>query len=191
MEQMGCYEAAIEALQEAAPWIDRESEPRWSFGLRFNRTACLCHVDRYQEAEEALPELRALTARPEQAMDRVRVCWLAGRVAGGLGRTEEGIEALSAVRVKFAETKIRYDEAMVSLELAGLYLQQGRTAEVKALSAEMEPVFHDQGVHAEAQKALALFRQAVELETMTVEMVRRLVAYLYRAQHNPELCFES
>jgi tetratricopeptide (TPR) repeat protein len=188
---MGCYEAAIEALQEAAPWIDQEREPRWYFGLRFIRNACLCHVDRYQEAEEVLPELRALTARPEQAMDRVRVCWLAGRVAGGLGRIEEGIEALSAVRVKFAEAKIRYDEAMVSLELAGLYLQQGRTAEVKALAAKMEPVFHDQGVHAEAQKALALFRQAVELETMTVEMVRRLVAYLYRAQHDPALCFES
>jgi hypothetical protein len=123
-------------------------------------------------------------------MDAVRVCWLTGRVAGGLGRTAEGIEALAAVRAEFAEKKIRYDEALVSMELAGLYLQQGRTAEVKQLVTEMEPVFRDQGVHEEARKALALFRRAVELETMTVELVRRLVAYLYRAQHNPELCFE-
>jgi tetratricopeptide (TPR) repeat protein/transcriptional regulator with XRE-family HTH domain len=191
LEQMGSYEAAVEALQEAAPWIDRESEPRHYCVLRFNLIACLCHVDRYQEADEALPELRALTALPEQAMDRVRVCWLTGRIAGGLGRAEKGIEALAAVRAEFAEKKIRYDEAMVSMELAGLYLQQGRTADVKQLVAEMEPVFRDQNVHEEARKALDLFRRAVELETMTVEMVRRLVAYLYRAQHNPELRFES
>lgn len=39
-------------------------------------------------------ELRVLTVQPEQAMDSVRVCWLAGRVASGLGRTSEAIEAL-------------------------------------------------------------------------------------------------
>jgi tetratricopeptide (TPR) repeat protein len=191
LEQMGSYPEAIEALQEAAPWIDRKHEPRHHCVLRFNLIACLCHVDRHREAEEALPELRALTAQPEQAMDRVRVCWLTGRVAGGLGRTAEGIEALAAVRAEFAEKKIRYDEALVSMELAGLYLQQGRTADVKQLVGEMEPVFRDQNVHEEARKALDLFRQAVELETMTVELVRRLVAYLYRAQHDPELRFEA
>lgn len=191
LEKLGSYEAAIEAFQDAEPWIDRESEPRWYFGLRFNWIACLCHTNRYQEAEAALPELRALTKKPEQAMDLVKFCWLTGRVAGGLGRTAEGIEALAAVRAKFAEKKKTYDEALVGMELAGLYLKQGRTADVKKLVGEMEPVFRDQEVHEEARKALGLFRQAVELETMTEELVRRLVAFLYRAQHNPELCFES
>jgi tetratricopeptide (TPR) repeat protein len=191
LETMGSYEAAVETFQEATSWIDREREPRWYFGLRFNFTACLCHLDRYEEAEAALPELRALTALPEQAMDRIRVGWLAGRVAGGLGRSAEGIEALEAVRAQFAEKSLRYDEALVSMELASLYLQQGRTAEVKALVAAMEPVFRGQQVHVEARKALALFRRAVELETLSAELVRRLIAYLYRAQHDPELRFAS
>jgi tetratricopeptide (TPR) repeat protein/transcriptional regulator with XRE-family HTH domain len=191
LEQMGSYGAAVETLHEAAPWIDRERQPRHFCVLRFNLIACLCHTDRYQEAEAALPELRALMAQPDQAMDRVRLCWLTGRVASGLGRTAEGIEALAAARAKFAEKKIRYDEALVSMELAGLYLKQGRTEDVKSLVRKMEPIFRGQDVHEEAQKALTLFRQAVELETMTVELVRRLVGYLYRAQHNPELRFES
>ena len=191
LEQMGSYEAAIEAFQEAALWIDREREPRHFCVLRFNLAACLCHNNRYQEAEEALPELRALTERPEQAMDRVRLRWLTGRVASGLGRTTEGIEALVAVRAEFAGKSKTYDEALVGLELAGLFLKQGRTADVKSLVRQMEPVFRNQEVHTEARKALNLFRQAVDLETMTVELVRRLVAYLYRAQHNPELRFES
>jgi hypothetical protein len=47
------------------------------------------------------------------------------------------------------------------------------------------------GFRKKLRRALDLFRQAVELETMTVELVRRLVAYLYRAQHDPELRFEQ
>ena len=51
--------------------------------------------------------------------------------------------------------------------------------------------FRAQGVHIEARKALALFRRAVELETVNLELVRRLVAFLYRAQHDPELRFDG
>jgi tetratricopeptide (TPR) repeat protein len=189
LEQMGRYEVAVEALLEAAPWIDRDREPRHFFGLRFNLTVCLCHTSRFEEAEAGLSELRALTAG--RAMDRLRLRWLEGRIDGGRGRTEAGIAALSEARAGFAAEALRYDEALVSLELAVLYLEQGRTAEVKALAGEMAPVFRAQGVHKEAQRALALFRRAVELETVTLALVRGLVAYLYRAQHNPELRFEA
>ena len=98
---------------------------------------------------------------------------------------------LSAARAGFGRLENRYSEALVSLELAGLYLEQGRTAEVKEMVAVMEPVFRAQGVHIEARKALALFRQAVELETVNLELVRRLVAFLDRAQHDPELRFNG
>ncbi|HEX3527059.1 MAG TPA: helix-turn-helix transcriptional regulator [Thermoanaerobaculia bacterium] len=193
LEQMGRYEEAVEALREAALWIDRERQPRWYFGMRFNSGVCLCHTGRHAEAAALLPELRAFTGAGlrAQGIDPWRLRWLEGRIAGGLGSADEGIEALAEARTAFAAKEIRYDEALISLELAGLYLEQGRTAEVKELVAVMEPVFRAQGVHVEAQKALALFRRAVELETVTLELVRRLVAFLYRAQHDLELRFEA
>jgi len=193
LEQNGCYEEAVEALREAALWIDREREPRWYFGMRFNSGVCLCHTGRHPEAAALLPELRAFTDSGPRShgIDSWRLRWLEGRIAGGLGTTDEGIAALAEARTAFAAEEIRYDEALISLELAGLYLERGRTAEVKELVAAMEPVFRAQGVHEEAQKALALFRRAVELETVTLELVRRLVAFLYRAQHDPELRFEA
>jgi hypothetical protein len=46
------------------------------------------------------------------------------------------------------------------------------------------------GVHREAL-ALKVFRDAAEKEAVTVEMARRIVGYLYHAQHNPELRFEA
>jgi tetratricopeptide (TPR) repeat protein len=191
LEQMGSYEAAVEALQEAAPWIDRDHEPRDFFGLRFNLTVCLCHASRFAEAEAGLSELRALMPPAGREMDRLKLRWLEGRIHGGLGRTDHGIAALTAVRAEFSRLEIRYNEALVGLELAGLYLEQGRTAAVKTLARQVERIFHDQGVHEEARKALELFLRAVELETLTLALVRSLVAFLYRAQYDPELRFEA
>jgi hypothetical protein len=124
-------------------------------------------------------------------LDDLRLRWLEAKIAAGVGRPAEAIEALSRVRADLAKKTLRADEALASMELAALYLEQGRTADVKALVRQMEPVIRDQGIHEEAQKALKLFRQAVELETVMLGLVRRIVAYLYQARHNPELRFEA
>ena len=77
------------------------------------------------------------------------------------------------------------------MDLAGLYLRKGRTADAKRLVFQMAPVFKAKGVHVQAQKALALFRRAVEMETATPELAGRVADYLRRAQHDPELVFEE
>jgi tetratricopeptide (TPR) repeat protein len=190
LELMGDYRDAVTRLERAAALID-DNEIRLCCVLRFNLMVNLCHLGRAIDAAPMLPDLRALAARVRKALDQVRLRWLEGKIDAGLGRTEKAIETLSSVRADFSEKRIRYDEALVSLELAGLYLEMGRTGDVKRLVRLMATVFQDEGVHAEAQKALGLFRRAVELEKVTLELVRRLVAYLYRAQHDPSLRFEE
>ncbi|HEX3531213.1 MAG TPA: helix-turn-helix transcriptional regulator [Thermoanaerobaculia bacterium] len=190
LELMGDYHSALETLRRAAPLIP-EAEVRQRWALQFNEISNLCHLGETAEAERLLPGLRALAAEIHSKLDGVRLRWLEARVDAGAGRRQKALEALSSVRAYFADKKIRYDEALVSLELAGLYLEQGRTADVKRLVRLMAPVFQAEGIDAEAKKALALFRRAVEMETVTRELVRRLVAYLYRAQYNPELPFAA
>jgi transcriptional regulator with XRE-family HTH domain len=113
------------------------------------------------------------------------------RIVRALRRLDPAIEALAWVRAAFAEKDIRYDEAQAGVELAGLYLQKGRTAEVKRLVLQMAPVFQAKGVPEEARKALLLFRRAVEMETVTIDLARRVAAYLRRAQDDPRLRFEE
>ncbi|HEX3531211.1 MAG TPA: hypothetical protein VH988_29470 [Thermoanaerobaculia bacterium] len=188
LELLGDYHGALETLRRAAPLIP-ETERRQRWAIQFNEISNLCHLGEAAEAERLLPGLRALAAEFHYKLNAVRLRWLEARVDAGAGHRQKAVEALSSVRAHFAEKEIRYDEALVSLELAGLYLEQGRIADVKYLVRLMAPVFQAESIHAEARKALALFHQAVELETITRELVRRLVAYLYRAQHNPDLPF--
>jgi len=191
LKLLGDTEGAIEAAEKARSLLSPDAEPRLHWILQFYLMERLCEVGRAAEAEGLLDGLRAFTAQLGNGLDNLRLRWLEAKIAVGVGRTAEAVEALSRVRADFGEKKIRYDEALASLELAALYLEQGRTADVKILVRKMESVFRDEGVHAEAQNALSLFRRAVELETVTVELVRRIVAYLYRAQQAPELRFEE
>ncbi|HET9225100.1 MAG TPA: hypothetical protein VFR31_00415, partial [Thermoanaerobaculia bacterium] len=78
----------------------------------------------------------------------------------------------------------------VSLELASLYAEQGRTEDLKRLAKEMLPIFSSLQIHREALAALAFLRQAIETEKASLEMVTSVAAYLRRARHNPELRFE-
>ena len=100
-------------------------------------------------------------------------------------------EALTQVKADFTARGLAYDAALASLELAALYLEDERTAEVRDLAREMAPIFQAQGVHREALAALRLFRQAAEREAVTLEMARRLVDYLERARHDPEMRFAA
>ncbi len=67
----------------------------------------------------------------------------------------------------------------------------GRRAEVRLLARQSAPIFAAQGVHREAQMALALFCQAAEAESATESFVRRLLGYLRLARHDAALRFEA
>jgi tetratricopeptide (TPR) repeat protein/DNA-binding XRE family transcriptional regulator len=190
LEWTGDYEGALVTLGEAAPIVPLLGDLRMLCVLRHNSAINLSQLGRYSEAEKFLPEVRALTAQLGNELDFLRLHWLEARIAAGLGKKDEASVALAHVRAQFAERGISYDTALVTLELTVLYLEQGRTREVKALARQMAPIFQVQGVHREALAALKLFCEAVEKESVTVELARRIVNYLYRAQHNPSLRFE-
>lgn len=187
----GDFDRVAETLQRAAPLVEEDGEPRFLYAMRFNLAVSLCFLDRHQEAKALLPALRKLAIDLGNDLDLVRLRWLEGRVAAGSGHSLEAFRALLSVREEFLSRGLAYETALVSLELAVLYLEEGRTREVQSLTSQMASVFQAQGVHREALAALKLFRDAAEHETVTVELARKLVTYLLRAQYDPELRFED
>ncbi|HTQ78745.1 MAG TPA: tetratricopeptide repeat protein, partial [Thermoanaerobaculia bacterium] len=186
LEQMGDPQAAIRVLKEAASDMPRHLR----FYLQYNLVVNLCHLDRYEEAESLLEEVADLAQETGSSDNQVRLRWLFGRVASGLGRVAEAIGYLVEVKKEFLERGNAYDAALVSVELAKAYLDQGRMHAVKRLAREMAPVFVAEGIHEEAQKALELFRQAAERERLQVELVLQISKYLQRARRALELRFQ-
>ena len=98
---------------------------------------------------------------------------------------------LRLVRDEFVAEGIGYDAALASLDLAKIYLGQGRTAETRQLAAEMHSIFISREIHREALVALVFFQRAAEQERATVQLVEEVTSYLRRAQSNPGLRFET
>jgi tetratricopeptide (TPR) repeat protein len=190
LEEMARYEESIETLKQAEPLIDAQHEPRDLFALRFNFALNLCHLEKYENAQARLPEITGLVTRLGTHLDKLRLRWLEGKVAAGLGRLDEALAAFSQVRAEFADLKIAFDTALVTLELAAVHLELGHTGEVKTLARQMVTIFDSQAGHREALAALRLFCRAAEQEKATLDLARRLIAYLNRARQDPKLVFE-
>jgi tetratricopeptide (TPR) repeat protein len=189
LEAMGRYEQAIEALREAEPLVDRETSPSLWYKLHANLAVDYCHVGRHQDGAELLVECRRIAGLLGEEIDLIRMTWLEGRIAAGLGLREAALALLAEARRRFAEKGLGYDVALCLLEEAVLLLEEGRTAEVEALAGELEAVFRAKGVHREALAALRLFHQAAGSREATADLARRLLAWLFRARHDPGLRF--
>jgi len=188
-EESGDWQGAITSLYEAAPDIG-PAEERLLLILHHNLVWLLTNAGRHEEARQYFPKALDLSRCRGGTLDRIRLRWVEARMAAERGETENAVTLFSKVRGEFVRRGMGFDTALISMELAVLYLQEGRTEDVKTLARQMIPIFKAQDIHREALAALALFRQAVEREGATLEFTRRMLEYLRKARHNPELHFQ-
>jgi tetratricopeptide (TPR) repeat protein len=187
----GDPEAAVDLLERSAHLLDRPGKGDSSHYRLHGLSWWLVEAGRSREAREVFELGRPLwLERLSGAADRQRITWLAARIAWGEGDRQQAEEELLAVRDAFRDQAAHYDEALVALDLAVLYLEDGRTADVRRLAREMLPVFASRALHRRALQALVLFQRAAETESLTAAWVRALARYLRHARENSFLRFE-
>jgi hypothetical protein len=185
----GWAEEAIRSIRKGLSLADWEREPRLVLMARHNLAWFLNDDGRSEEAREQLERFRHSYQEFPDAWIGLRLAWLEGRIAARLGRPDEAEAKLREVRRRFLEDGFGYDASLVTLDLAHVYLQEGRKAEVRALADEMLTVFLSHDIHRQALAALAVFQQAAEVEGATQLLVQEISDYLLRARKNPALRF--
>jgi tetratricopeptide (TPR) repeat protein len=180
--EQGDTESAIQALERANGLIDPAREPRLLLCIRHNLADNLSKAGRHREAAALLPDLRELAATHGSAQDRLRLDWVEGRVAAGLGDHDRACRLLTQIRRTFLEERNAFDAALAALDLSISHLQEGKTAEVRELADEMVTVFRNLEVSREPLAAVLLFQEAARRETVTVELAREVAASLTRAR---------
>lgn len=189
--QSGNPAEGVPLLSRALGMIDPEQEPRLLLCARHNLTDYLAQSGRFLEAQAAYRNARPLYRSFPDAWTQNRRAWVKGKISRGLGQLRQAESLFLAAREGFLGEGIPYDTALVSLDLALLYAEQGRTAELKKLAVEMVPIFSSRHIHREALAALSFLQQALTRERVATEIVARVAEYLKRAQHDPELQFSG
>ncbi|HTQ81157.1 MAG TPA: hypothetical protein VMM92_14255, partial [Thermoanaerobaculia bacterium] len=192
LEERGETEKAITLLSEAAEGL-HPGLRRLRLCTRHNLALLLTAAERHAEAEALLPEVRALALELGNPLDLLRLRWVEGRIALGVGQAAAAEAAFREVQNAFFDRRMGYDAALVALDLAALYAQEGRTAELKALASEIMPVFESREVHREAMAALLMFQHAALEERLTADLARQLAAFLKheRCLDPKSFCAES
>lgn len=187
-DEIGDVQGALAALAEAVPFVEASRDLHLLFALRFKVANIFCQLRRYEEAADLLPQVRELAVQQGNELDLIRVVWLGARIAAGQGATEEAIAGLEQVCRDFTVRGLPYDAALSTLELAALYLEQGRTREVKALAPAMAWIFKAQDIRREALATLSLFCEAAQREAATAELARTVIADIEKARRSaPEI----
>ena len=111
-------------------------------------------------------------------MALLRLRWIEGKIAVALGHFTAGEGILRGVRKELLERDLGFDAALLSLDLARIYAEQGRSAEMLHLAEEMIPMFQSRDIHREAFAALLVFQKAAEMERVTLGLIRNVSNYL-------------
>jgi tetratricopeptide (TPR) repeat protein len=180
LEESGDLAEAIDLLHQSTVEIDSAREPQLFTYGRFNLLISLILAERYEEAERLLPDVKGLLHNTAQPLDLVRLRWAEGNIDLGLGRLGPAEAAFREVQREFLERQMGYDAALVSLDLARLFAQEGCVEDLKRLAAELMPIFQSRDVNREAIVTLLMFQRACEEERLTVDLVRQFSTYLRR-----------
>ncbi len=186
---MDDVDRAVEVTNQATEILDDRAQPHLQLVAQHNLVTFLIEANRLREAEELFAGAQPLYSRYSDPLTLLRRLWLEGRLARAKGSLDVAENAFRTVTQEFLKRGNGYDAALSALDLATLFAEQGRTAELKNLSEELVQVFEAQDLHREAVAALMLFRDAVRAEQVTLGFVLELSRYLHQAKADPSLQF--
>jgi tetratricopeptide (TPR) repeat protein len=182
---------AIETDHAVIAIIDRQEHPRLYAFARLNLSSNLSAAGEHLAARDLLTFDADLYERYADASTMASVRWLEGRIAQALGDAWEAEQAYLAARTVFSERGNGFDVASVSLNLALLYREQGRYAELMEIAASAVTLFEAQAVHRDALAALVMLRDAVAARTASTGTIRRIAEYFEKLGRNPAGQFEQ
>jgi tetratricopeptide (TPR) repeat protein len=187
--EVGDLETEMSLLRRALDLIDPNEEPRSFLVARHNLIFALNQSGRSREAFALLFHTRPLYFKLGDRLNLLRLRWLEGIVAVGLGRLEQAEVAFREVRGSYVQLSLDWDAAMVSLDLAGIFVRQGRSTDLLVLAEEMLAIFTARGIHREALQALAYLCSAARSEGVGITLIQEVAKFLEKSRTNSSLRF--
>ncbi|MFW6012422.1 MAG: hypothetical protein ACOC92_01790 [bacterium] len=178
----GQFDESLAAMQESTSLLDFEREPSLFFLLQQNIMLALLEIGRLEEARAMLPGIRDLARSRGNRIEGLKLRWAEGLLFSRLGQAEMAEKFLTQAREGFLLAGIGYSVALISLDIAAIYLDQGRTDELRQLARETYPIFASRGVHREALTAWELFRQAAERDLVTAQLLEEVAGRIRRVK---------
>ncbi len=185
----GASDEAIPLNESGLTLVEKDRDPNLILEAQLNRLWFLAACGHYEQATRELFEQRADFGKLEGRVNTIKLRWLQGQIAAGLEKWTSAEIALLEVKDEFEKIDMGYHAALVSLEIALVWMRQNRLAQTEKSVKEAARVFLTLGIPRETLGAVQILNEARERKMMTVTFLDSVVKYLHRAQHDPDVPF--
>ncbi len=187
----GDLERAVELLEKSLVLIHSEREPSLACAAAHNLLLFLIDGRRFRDAKKLRLAHSRHLMNPGGRINEVKFRALEGRIDAGLKNYPRAEAIFAEVIEGFEEAGLPIVASIGRLDFAAALLAQGKAGGAFAMILEAAEIFARLDVQREALLAVILLRDAVEMETATLEMVEEVAKFLRRIDIDPTLRFEG
>lgn len=170
----GEAEESIRILNRAIPLIEAERDPNLLLSACHNLVRSYIELGRPEQALSLYSETRDLYRRSEDPLFKLRLAWQEGLLLRDLGHLRASETTLLAARQGFVDRELFYEAALISLDLAAVYVKLQAEPELKQTVAETVPIFRALGVERELLGSLLQLQQPSHQNRQTLAMLQVL-----------------
>lgn len=172
---------AIPILNKAIPLIDPGDDPHLLLAACHNLVRCYIELERPEQALSLFFETRSLYREFDDAIIALRAGWQEGHMLRDLGYLLAAEAALVRTREGFSERKMLYEAALISLDLASLYVKLGDSEKLEQMVATTVPIFRALEVGRETLASLLQLRHLADQGRQAFELIRLLGTQVEKA----------
>lgn len=180
---------ALRLLQRGFKLIDEEFDPEMVFIAVHNQLWFTVDCGRFEEAEELL-RLNRWRYQGAARLNRIKLRWLEARIDAGLGRHERAVDVFREVRDELREAGQDFPAALTTLDMALSLMRLGRTDEARDVVLETVEIFRRLDIQREVLATALFLREAFMLGLARISLLEDVIAFLRKAEHDPEARFE-
>jgi tetratricopeptide (TPR) repeat protein len=194
----GNYEAyqgeprqALRLLRRGLSMLDRERDPQLVTSTTESILGVMVQCGEYREAARVLLESGLRQALADQPLNLIKLRGVEGQILAGLGKLGRAEAAFEEARAGYLAHNLSYKAAIAGLDLAEIWLERGKAAQVEELAKDMLATFRRLGIQREALRAVDYLDKACQKRQATPGLVRRIGQFLRRLEREPQLRFEA
>ena len=186
---LSCEGEAADALvhvTEGFTLLDLKRDP--GLGAAALQNAILYAVDagHLKKAQQHLWNAQAHGLLPDGEVNRIKLRATAGEIFAGLGQLDRAETAFRTAKEELEDLGLVYVAGITGIDLAAVWMRQGRKEEVKELAETLAEDFLKLNVKREALAAVLMLREACRKDKVTPEGIAKVAAYLRDLDRRPE-----
>jgi tetratricopeptide (TPR) repeat protein len=181
----GKPEEALGWLLESVKLLDFRRSPELGPTVVQNAILYSVRAGLFTQAQRLLWTARLYRLLPDEGLNRVRLRAIEGTIWAGLDHLDRAERAFKDAQAGYEDHGLWFQAGIAGLDVAKVWLRQGRDAEVMPLAQELVEAFVDLDIRREAVAALMVLQEACTRRILTLELVDRVAEYLRELEELP------